>query len=97
MKSLKTADKNSDHEPTEIIVVFKKDVPDTQAKNILNQFSCVYREGMDCSRSKNYFYETGPKFIVVTPMSNSERLINAGGRIKEIHEAYPANWELVKD
>ncbi|HSY60711.1 MAG TPA: hypothetical protein VK796_02495, partial [Cytophaga sp.] len=48
----------------ELIVVFKEGVGLRSAQAILDRSGVKYREGMDSSRGKLYFYSTGPKFIL---------------------------------
>ena len=60
---------------TDIIVVFKKDIPIEQADVVMKKLKLSYHEGMDSSKGKLYFYATGPKFIVKVPLSHKDEFM----------------------
>lgn len=82
----------------ELIVVFKKDIGLQNAQAILNRTGAKYREGMDSSRGKLYYYSTGPKFILTFETEQRKELINAEfEKMIEIHEVYTPDWDKCKD
>ena len=82
----------------ELIAVFKKNVEPEQAREILDKAGVVYREGMDSSRGKIYFYSTGPKFILTFETEEEkEGFISQHARKREFHEIYAPNWDVRKD
>lgn len=85
-------------EKIELIAVFKKEVSEEAAQAVLNEFGVAYRQGMDSSRGKIYFYSTGPKFIL-TFASERERKKFVSGikRREEIYELYIPDWGKRKD
>lgn len=87
------------HKKHELIVVFKKEISQAVAEDFLNSFKLIYRKGMDSSKGKNYFYSTGPKFIVVFKKeSDKNRFMKAAeNHKKEIFELYQPNWKITKD
>lgn len=81
----------------DIVIVFNKDITNDQAKKIMDKFNLIYREGMDTSRGKNYFYKTGPKFIAEIEPNRSNSLIAKISKYTEIYEVYQADWKIIKD
>lgn len=83
----------------ELIVVFKKYVTVERAEEVLRDNGVtVYREGMDSSKGKIYFYSTGPKFIVTfSSLEQKEKFAGANKNHKDIHEIYTPDWNLQKD
>ena len=82
----------------ELIVVFKKDIDLQNAQAILNNTGVKYREGMDSSRGKLYYYSTGPKFILAFETEQRKELINSEfENMIEIHEVYTPDWDKCKD
>lgn len=88
-----------ENEKIELIVVFKKDVTPDEAESILKTTGVPnYREGMDSSRGKIYFYSTGPKFILTFDMiEEREKFLSANEKDDRIHEMYIPNWKMQKD
>lgn len=89
--------KENSASPKEIIVVFQKIISKEQALKIMTAFQAPYREGMDSSRGKKYFYSTGPKFIVKVVSEKLANFLKGCAEIKEIHECYVADWDVIKD
>ena len=81
----------------DIVIVFKKDITNGQAKMIMDKFNLIYREGMDTSRGRRYFYRTGPKFITKIEPNQKKSLISKLNNYTEIYEVYQANWKIIKD
>lgn len=82
----------------ELIAVFKKDIKLETAQSILDNAHVKYREGMDSSRGKLYFYSTGPKFILTFETEQEKEHINSTfNKMKEIHEVYTPDWDKCKD
>ena len=81
----------------EIVVVFEKKITPEQAEKIINNFTEPFREGMDSSKGKAYFYGTGPKYIVKVEHEKISRFLKECLKIIEIHECYLADWNLIKD
>jgi hypothetical protein len=82
----------------ELIAVFKKTVEPEKARELLDKAGVVYREGMDSSRGKIYFYSTGPKFIITFQTEEEkERFMSQNARRREFHEIYAPNWDARKD
>jgi hypothetical protein len=81
-----------------LIVVFKKDIELEAAQPILDKACVKYREGMDGSRGKLYFYSTGPKFILTFQTElEKERINSEFEKMKEMHEVYTPDWDKCKD
>ncbi|TAL61815.1 MAG: hypothetical protein EPN85_03910 [Bacteroidetes bacterium] len=84
--------------PIELIAVFKKEVSMQNAKAILYKSKVKYREGMDSSRGKIYFYKTGAKFVLTfSTISDKEYFISNHKETKEIFELYTPDWRIQKD
>lgn len=82
----------------EIIAVFKKDITLEGAQVILSKSGIKYREGMDSSRGKLYFYKTGPKFILTfETKAEREKFTAAYENAEEIYELYMPDWTIQKD
>ncbi len=82
----------------DLIVVFKKDLKKEDAELILSQFKdIIYREGMDSSRGKAYFYSTGPKYIINMDINIKANFINQIESNPKLHEVYEADWNKLKD
>ncbi|HPS86554.1 MAG TPA: hypothetical protein PLY36_07405 [Spirochaetota bacterium] len=81
----------------EMIVIFKADVPVEKANSILFEKEYIYHEGMDSSKGKKYFQETGPKFIVQVPKDKVETFNLEMKNIPQIYEIYQADWTETKD
>lgn len=82
----------------ELVVVFKKGIDLLNAETILNKTGVKYREGMDGSRGKLYFYSTGPKFILTFETELiKENLITEFEKLNEVHEVYTPDWDKCKD
>ena len=83
----------------ELIVVFKKNISEKIAEAFLQSLGIPFREGMDSSKGKIYFYATGGKYILTFQHEQDK----ASFRMKryqflpEIHEIYEPNWEIQKD
>jgi len=89
---------NAQNKHIELIIVFKKETTTENAKDILNKSKVKYRTGMDSSRGKAYFYNTGDKFIL--DFKNKEerkKFISKYKNLKEVHEIYKPNWKIQKD
>ena len=82
---------------TDIIVVFKKDIPIEQADVVMKKLKLSYHEGMDSSKGKLYFYATGPKFIVKVPLSHKDEFMKKIMEDQIVFEAYEANYNIQKD
>ncbi len=80
------------------ILVFNKNVSPDLALKQLSGKDIYFLEGMDSSRGKNYFYSTGPKFILnffsQASMLSFEKVIKKDPLVYEI---YPPHWEIQKD
>ena len=86
------------HDKIELIVVFKKEIKLSKAQKILDTTKIKYREGMDSSRGKIYFYKTGPKFILTFETEQEKNKFELEyQKLKEIHEIYSPDWEKRKD
>lgn len=82
----------------ELILVFKKDIGLRNAKIFLKKTMIKYREGMDSSKGKIYFYNTGPKYILTFETeSEKNKFEREYQNSKEIYEMYTPNWEIRKD
>jgi hypothetical protein len=79
------------------IVVFKKDVSPEAAQQIMKKSGHPHKSGIDSSRGKVYFYNTGPKFILQSEEKNFEALKKYFSSFSEIHEIYVADWKIKKD
>ena len=82
----------------ELIMVFKKEISLRKSKIILNKIGVKYREGMDSSRGKIYFYSTGPKFILTFETEEEkDKFENKYQELNEVHEIYTPDWDKRKD
>lgn len=81
-----------------LVLVFTKNTGLRKAQTVLDKLGVKYREGMDSSKGKIYFYNTGPKFIL-TFETDEERneFENKYQDLKEIHEIYTPDWTIQKD
>jgi len=82
---------------SEMVVVFKKDIPVEQATSILFEKDYPFQEGMDSSKGKLYFKETGPKFIVQVPHEKVPDFRLEMKNIPQIYEVYQADRTINKD
>ena len=82
----------------ELILVFKKDFRLQNAQMILDKAGVKYREGMDSSKGKIYFYKTGPKFILTFETEEEKNKFEIKYQnLEEIYEIYTTDWEIQKD
>jgi hypothetical protein len=81
----------------DIVVVFKPDVPVEKANSLLFEKEYIFHEGMDSSRGKKYYQETGPKYIVKVPMDKIEAFNAEMKVIPQIYEIYRADYSVNKD
>ena len=85
-------------EKIELVIVFKKEIEMDNAKAILDVAKINYRKGMDSSKGKIYFYNTGPKFILTfTTTQQRDEFMAAFKGKKEVHEIYRPDWSITKD
>jgi hypothetical protein len=85
-------------ERIELVIVFKKDVELDNALSILQNTGIKYREGMDSSKGKIYFYKTGPKFILTFETDESkDAFLTEYENKKEVYEIYTPDWAITKD
>lgn len=86
------------HDKIELILVFKKEIGLRKAQNILKDIGVKYREGMDSSRGKIYFYSTGPKFILTFENDDEKNKFESKYQdLQEIQEIYTPDWNMQKD
>ncbi len=78
-------------------VVFKKGTPPETAKELLKALGYSFREGGDSSRGKQYFYDTGPKFLVAAGVDGTEKLKRELSGKPEVFEIYEADNSVQKD
>jgi len=87
------------HPEHELIIVFKKNVTEAQAEKLLQSFHVTFREGMDSSKGKIYYYATGPKFIIT--FDNAAQREEFGRKryyfLPEVHQIYEPDWDIQKD
>jgi len=83
----------------ELIVVFKKNISEEDAEKFLSSLGVEYREGMDSSKGKIYFYATGPKYILTfEDTAQKSAFINKRyGFLPEIHQIFEPDWDIRKD
>ena len=82
----------------ELIIVFIKGTGVRNAQRFLDKTGIAYRQGMDSSRGKLYFYNTGPKFILTfANQSEKQKFITDYQNLKDIHELYTPDWTTKKD
>lgn len=82
----------------EQVVVFKKGTEIQDAQLILDKDGIAYRQGMDSSRGKLYFYKTGPKFILTFATEQEKDTFVANYQNSEyIYEIYTPDWTKQKD
>jgi hypothetical protein len=92
-------DADPKNDKIELVIVFKKGVTLDEANAMLgNSGVRNYREGMDSSRGKIYFYGTGPKFILTfdTP-EEKQTFLSASKGAGIVHEMYTPDWTKRKD
>lgn len=90
-------DKKISTTTAEMVVVFKLDIPVEKANSILFEREYIFHAGMDNSKGKKYFRETGPKFIVQVPKEKIEQFSLEMKGIPQIFEVYQADWTINKD
>ena len=89
---------NTKTEKIELIVVFEKNIELPGALKILDKSGIKYREGMDSSKGKIYFYNTGPKFILTfKTQKGKEDFTTSHQKTGEIYEIYTPDWSIQKD
>lgn len=81
----------------EYIIVFKKEVPLSDAELIMKKSELAFTAGSDSSKGKVYFYSTGPKFRIESTQDNQEKILNYFKSQNQIFEVYEANWNITKD
>lgn len=83
----------------ELIVVFKKNVTEEHSLEMIQSYGIPFREGMDSSRGKIYFYNTAKKYILTFESSDQKMnfLKTLPKFLPEIHEVYEPNWKIQKD
>lgn len=81
----------------ELIIVFKKEIEQPAAENFLKKSKVIYREGMDSSRGKIYFYSTGPKFILTLRQKKKKEISYPQIKKEEVYEIYEPDWDKRKD
>jgi len=82
----------------ELIIVFKKEIELQNARQILDNAGVEYRKGMDSSKGKVYFYNTGPKFIVSFKTEKAKNDFRSmSENLSEVHEIYSPDWSIRKD
>jgi len=91
------ADKKINPSTVDMIVVFKSDVPMEKASSILFEKDFIFHEGSDSSKGKQYFKDTGPKYIVIVPKDKIETFNLEMKNIPQIYEIYQADWTVNKD
>ncbi|MBS1646560.1 MAG: hypothetical protein JST67_04405 [Bacteroidetes bacterium] len=86
------------HEKIELIVVFKKEVELKEAEAFLTKTKVKFREGMDSSRGRIYFYKTGPKFILTFETAQERKKFEKKYKsAEEVYEIYEPDWDIRKD
>jgi hypothetical protein len=83
----------------ELIIVFKKIISEEKSRELVLSFGIPFREGMDSSRGKLYFYATGEKYIL-TFKNADEKMAFRMKRyqfLPEVHEIYEPDWNIQKD
>lgn len=87
------------HPEHELIVVFKKNVPEDQSIEMVTSWNVEFRSGMDSSKGRIYFTSTGKKYILT--FNTEEELdafeMNDYQFLPEIHQIYTPNWDRQKD
>lgn len=82
----------------ELILVFKKEIQLQNAQMILDKAGIKYREGMDSSKGRIYFYKTGPKFILTFETKEERSKFEIDHQnLEEVYEIYTPDWEIQKD
>ena len=83
----------------ELIIVFKKSVSEEKSLEMIQSFGFPFREGMDSSRGKIYFYSTGEKYILT--FKDADELMAFRMKrhqfLSEVHEIYEPDWDIQKD
>ncbi len=86
-------------EKNELVIVFKKAVSEEEALKKMNSFEVNFRKGMDSSKGKIYFYNTGSKYII--SFENQEQKEKFQYQhyefLSEIHQIYEPDWDICKD
>ncbi|MBS1486738.1 MAG: hypothetical protein JST43_04050 [Bacteroidetes bacterium] len=87
-----------DKKKIELIIVFTINTREEMAEEILKQANVPYREGMDSSKGKIYFYSTGPKYILTFETKEKKKKFLAEFKNrKEVYEIYEPDWSIQKD
>jgi hypothetical protein len=87
------------HPEHQLVIVFKNNITEEQAIEKVTSWNVEFKQGMDSSRGKIYFYATGEKFILT--FNNDDELtafkMNRYQFLPEIHEIYTPDWDKQKD
>ncbi len=90
-------DKKVSTSAIDMVVVFNKDVPIEKSSSIMFEHEYIFVEGMDSSKGKKYFQETGPKYIVKVSKEKIDVFIAEMKVIPQIYEIYRADYSITKD
>ena len=91
------ADKKTSAATIDMVVVFNKNVPIEKASSIMFEHEYIFIEGMDSSKGKKYFQETGPKYIVKVPKEKIDAFNAEMKPVTQIYEIYRADYSVIKD
>jgi hypothetical protein len=83
----------------ELVIVFKKSISEEDSLKIVKSWNIPFREGMDSSKGKIYFYATGEKYILTFADKDQKAAFekNRYQFLTEIHQIYEPDWDIQKD
>lgn len=81
----------------ELVVYFQKGVTEDQAALRLRALGHPFHTGADSSKGKEYFYASGPPFIVNVPVSALDAFTEACAKLPAVKEVYEADKSVQKD
>lgn len=82
---------------SELIVVFRKEISESESRRIMESTGNPYSFGADSSRGKAYFYGTGPKYIMHIGRAQKSAELFRLKNMDEICEVYEPDWNIQKD
>jgi hypothetical protein len=81
-----------------LVVVFNKTIAPQKTESIMDSLGYPFWEGMDSSKGKRYFQETGNKYMIIFPSEkDKEEAKIKMKQMKEIYEVYLPDWNIHKD
>ncbi|HYG20036.1 MAG TPA: hypothetical protein VD816_13955 [Ohtaekwangia sp.] len=83
----------------QLVVVFKKAVPEALSLRLMREFNVNFSEGNDNSKGRIYLHETGKKYIVTFDDADHKMAFRLKRYhfLQEIHDIYEPDWRDPKE